>query len=161
MNHAPCEHCGGFPTPRKGQPRSVPQHKRFFALIKAAHFHWPETHKFQPVSEDHLRKWLTAKAGHRTVQTIETAGMQTEQMVAAIAAQVTRAGPWAVNVSAGTRFYSIIPDSIDFDTLPHMKACALFDAVSEIIEVETGIRCDDMIKTAPRKTRAFQAEAVA
>lgn len=158
MEH--CPECGYSPK-KNAKPRSVPQHRRFFALIKAAMYHWPESHGFKPTSEDHLRKWLTAKAGHRTIQTIDTEGMSVAQATAAISAQVGKSGPWTIHCHAGTRFYSITPDSIDFDSLPHLAACALFDDVAEIIEVETGIRCDEMIKHTPRTSKAYRAPEVA
>lgn len=145
-----CPACGYSPEPTKRKPRSVPQHRRYFALIRAAFYHWPETHAFKPMSEEHLRKWLQAKAGHRVIDTIDTAGMSPEQATASISRQVAKAGPFAFHSAVGTRFYSITSESIDFDTLPHLAACALFDSVAEVIEAETGIRCDDLIKTAPR-----------
>ena len=159
-----CPSCGTViepEAPKKGKPRSVPQHRRYFALIRAAFYHWPDKHSFRPMSEEHLRKWLQAKAGHRTVTTIDTAGMTNEQAAAAIAAQVKKAGPFAFHEAKGSRFYSIESVSVDFDTLPHLEACGLFDAVADIIEAETGLRCDDMISTAPRKARTFERSAAA
>ena len=35
--------------------------------------------------------------------------------------------------------------SIDFDTLPHLAACALFDAVADTIEAETGLKVDQIM----------------
>ena len=146
-----CPGCGEvLSEPKKGKPRSVPQHRRYFALIRAAMNHWPEKHEFRPHSEEHLRKWLQSKAGHRVVETVDTAGMTPEQATAVIAAQVRKAGPFAFHSVKGTRFYSIVSASVDFDTLPHLAACALFDDVADVIETETGIRCDDMITHTPR-----------
>lgn len=150
MKH--CPHCGVELTAEKkaGKPRSVPQHRRYFALIRAAYNHWPDSHAFRPMSEEHLRKWLQAKVGHRIVETVDTTGMTPEQASAAIAMQVRKCGPYAFHSAVGARFYSVVSDSIDFDTLPHLKACALFDDIAEMIEAETGIRCDDMITHTPR-----------
>lgn len=147
-----CPHCGcDTDKPKAGKPRSVPQHRRYFALIRAAMMHWPEGHRFQPAGEDHLRKWLQAKAGYRDVQTIDTANMTTTQAVAAIAAVIKQADAHHfVEAVAGT-FYVVTSKSIAFGELTHLAACALFDAVAEIIEIETGVRCDDMIRTTPRK----------
>ena len=151
--HNHCPGCGLDLTEKPSkvrQPRSVPQHRRYFALIRAAFNHWPERHELKPQSEEHLRKWLQAKAGHRVVETVDTAGMAPEQGLALMVAQINKAGPFAFHRSAGTRFYSITSASIDFDTLPHLAACALFDDVAEVIETETGIRCEDMITHTPR-----------
>ena len=48
--------------------RSLKHHKRLFGLIRAAFDLWPEGHEFQPETEDHLRAWLTIKAGHCEVK---------------------------------------------------------------------------------------------
>lgn len=149
-----CPHCGCDLTPeRKGKPRSVPQHRRYFALIRAAWMHWPDQHHFRPASEQHLRCWLQAKAGHRDVATIDTAAMTPAQAVAAVAAAIKQAGPHAFVSAVETKLYVITSKSIAFDTLPHLTACTLFDDVADVIEAETGIRADDMIRTTPRKSR--------
>lgn len=156
MKATSCEHCGGFPSPRKGTPRSVPQNRRYFALIRAAYNHWPQKTKdedekwFYPRSEEHLRHYLQAKVGYSIIDTLDVAGMTAEHACAQIAAQVMKAGPFSFQDSEGTCFFSTTSQSIDFDTLPHLKACALFDAVAELIEAETGIRVDDMLKFTPR-----------
>lgn len=158
MKH--CPDCGCELKPAKGRkPRSVPQHRRYFALIRAAYYHWPEAHEFRPQSEEHLRKWLQAKVGHRIVETVDTAGMSPEQASSAIASQVRKAGPFAFHSAVGTRFYSVVSESIDFDTLPHLKACALFDDIAELIEAETGQRCDDMITHTPRTSERYRVPA--
>lgn len=141
-----CPHCGADLTPeRKGKPRSVPQHRRYFALIRAAFDHWPEAHRFQPVTEERLRKWLQARAGYATVNTIDTAGLTNEQTVAALAAAVMIADPIHFVSAKGTRMHVIQSKSIDFDSLPHLAACALFDAVAEVIEAEAGLKPDQIM----------------
>ena len=45
------------------KPRSGPQHRRLFALIKPAWKHWPETHEVQCGSPEGLRDYLQIKAG--------------------------------------------------------------------------------------------------
>ena len=45
------------------KPRSTPQHRRFFALIKAAWKHWPSSHEVQAGSPEGLRDYLQIKAG--------------------------------------------------------------------------------------------------
>ena len=46
-----------------GKKRSSPQHRRFFALIKAAWKHWPSSHEVQAGSPEGLRDYLQIKAG--------------------------------------------------------------------------------------------------
>lgn len=151
-----CPHCGCDieTAPKRGKPRSVPQHRRYFAMIREAYHHWPDGHQFRPLSEEHLRKWLQAKAGHRVVDTIETDGMTPAQSVAVIAAAMKRAGPFAFVSATETKLHVVTSESIDFDTLPHLAACALFDDVAEVIEAETGLKVDQIMPpvTARRTT---------
>ena len=44
-----------------GKSRSTPQHRRYFALIKAAFKHWPESHDIQFGSAEGLRDYLQAQ----------------------------------------------------------------------------------------------------
>lgn len=142
----PCEHCGSFPSPKAGKPRSVPQNARFHALIKAAFLHWPErADLFQPGSEQHLRKWVQAKAGHRNVATVDVANMDQTQALVAVAAAIKAAGEHHYVEAAGTKFYIITSKSIAFDELPHLAACALFDDVADVIEAETGLKVDEIM----------------
>ena len=48
------------------KPRSNRQHNMLFRAIEVAYDTWPETHWFQPVSDDHLRYWLEVQAGWGT-----------------------------------------------------------------------------------------------
>lgn len=142
---APCEHCGGFPTPKTGKRRSVPQHRRYFALCRSAFLHWPEANDFKPHSETHLRRWLQCKSGYHTCQTIDTAGMTPEQSVSATAGALKKAGEHPFVKAVGTKLYVFESQSIDFNTLPHLDACALFDAVADVIEAETGLKVEQIM----------------
>ncbi len=159
-----CPHCGvELEAKPKGnsKPRSVPQHRRYFALVKAAHSHWPEHHRFQPMSEEHLRKWLQAKAGYATVRTVDTAGMDTQSAIVAVAAMLAAADPMHFTSVTGARFHVIESKSINFDTLPHLAACALFDAVADTIKAETGLDPDKImppVRQAASGKREMMAE---
>lgn len=149
-----CPHCGcDLETPKRGKPRSVPQHKRYFAMIRAAFSHWPEAHRFQPITEDRLRKWLQAKAGHALVKTVDTEGMTKDEAVVAIAAELSKADPIHFTSASRGRFYIVESKSIAFDTLPHLSACALFDAVAEVIEAESGVKIDDIMPPIQNRMR--------
>lgn len=141
-----CPHCGvELESKPKGKPRSVPQHRRYFALVRAAFSHWPETHRFKPMSEEHMRKWLQAKAGYANVRTVDTAGMDAQSAIVAVAAELAAADPMHFTSVKGARFHVIESKSIDFDSLPHLSACALFDAVSDTIRAETGLDPDKIM----------------
>lgn len=157
-----CPHCGvELESKTKGKPRSVPQHRRYFALIRAAFSHWPETHRFRPMSEEHMRKWLQAKAGHANIRTVDTAGMDAQSAIVAVAAQLAAADPMHFTSVKGARFHVIESKSIDFDSLPHLSACALFDAVADTIRAETGLDPDKImppVRQAASGKREMMAE---
>ena len=149
-----CPHCGVELEKPRGKPRSVPQHRRFFALVRAAHSHWPDTHRFRPMSEEHLRKWLQAKSGYANIRTVDTAGMDTQSAIVAVAAQLAAADPMHFTSVVGARFHVIESKSIDFDALPHLAACALFDAVADTIRAETGLDADAIMPPIRKQTTA-------
>lgn len=157
------DHCPGcgldLSQPKRGKPRSVPQHRRYFAMIRAAHAHWPESHRFKPISDDRLRKWLQAKAGYAVVKTVDVSTMTRDQAVLAIAAELANADPVHFTSATVNAFYVIESKSIDFDTLPHLSACALFDAVADTIEAETGLKVADIMpplrERKPAKVETF------
>ena len=139
MSH--CPHCGvEIEAKPKGRPRSVPQHRRYFAMIRALFSHWPEDHRFQPATEEHLRKGLQCRAGRAVVKTVDAGAMTKDQLVAAIAAEIMAADPIHFTSARDDKFFVIQSESIDFDSLPHLAACALFDAVQETAEAETGLK---------------------
>jgi len=159
------DHCPGcgldLSQTRRGKPRSVPQHKRFFAMIRAAHSHWPAGHRFKPINDDHLRKWLQAKAGHAIVTTIDTVGLETNAAILLIAAGLSAAKDHTFPFAADGKFYIFQSESIAFDTLPHLSACALFDAVADTIEAETGLKVTDIMpairERKPAKVETFES----
>lgn len=157
-----CPHCGcEIEAKPKGRPRSVPQHRRYFALVKAAFSHWPEKHRFRPMTEEHLRKWLQAKAGYANIQMVDTAGMDGPTAIVAVAAMLAAADPIHFTAIKGSRFYVVSSRSINFDELPHLEACALFDAVADVIRAETGLEPDEImppIRKAPTGRREMLAE---
>lgn len=156
-----CPHCGAeLDQKPKGKPRSVPQHRRYFALCRAAFSHWPEMHRFKPMSEEHLRKWLQAKAGYANVRTVDTAGMDAQSAIVAVAAELAAADPMHFTSVKGAKFHVIESKSIDFDSLPHLSACALFDAVADTIRAETGLD-PDKIMPPVRAAKAVKREMMA
>ena len=138
--------CEGCPA-RQG--RSLPQHRRYFSLIAAAHHHWPENHDFQPESVDHLRKWLQCKAGHYTTTRIEVpsaepAIMRLARLSAEAAIKASGGTAWIKPFDGGVVVF--VPISIAFDKLDHRGACKLFDEVAGVIEAEIGIKADHLLK---------------
>ena len=129
------------------KPRSLPQHNRLFAVIRAVFHHWPESHKkFQPDSPEHLRAWLLVKSGHRIIKTFhlpEDASNVAALFPVAIMA-LTGGHSWAW--SKGNDLFLCMAESIAFDKLGHNAFCALIDDIYSIIRAETGLDPDQLLK---------------
>lgn len=139
-----CPHCG-----KGGKRRSIEQHRRYFALCKLAFDNWPETHDFQPDNVEHLRKWLQIKSGYRTVQEIEVARTDPQSlkiMEATLRAAMKATSDYAWTVTHGKKLYVIASKSIAFDKISHGEFCTLNNLVQEVIEAETGISTDDLMR---------------
>lgn len=65
------DHCPSCGCVIGRNTRSGQDHRRFFALIKAAYLNWPESVAFQPSSEDQCRAFLLCKAGWTNVAKVE------------------------------------------------------------------------------------------
>lgn len=61
-----CPHCGSASDANE-KPRSLPQLRRYFAMIRSAFHHWPETAQIQFASEEECRKHLQMQAGWREI----------------------------------------------------------------------------------------------
>ena len=132
-------------------PRSLPDHKRFFGVIRAAYHHWPESHEFQPDNDEHLRKGLLCKAGYRDVTTIpiefadDQPGLVRLITIAAEAA-VKAAGGYAFMRPHGEGIAVFSAKSIKWDCLDQKAFHAIRDAVETVIETETGLKPDEILK---------------
>lgn len=137
--------------PLTGKPRSYEQHKRFFAMCRQAYLHWPETHDEQFSNETDCRKYLTMKAGWRDIASKVTLTGIREDKAILLATAVLSGLPkdlYARPVLHNGQLIVWVPRSIAYATMPHLEFCALSDAVSEVIEAETGIKVEDMLKEA-------------
>jgi hypothetical protein len=129
-----------------GKPRSLDQHKRFFGLVRAAFHHWPEVHDQQFADETECRKFLIMKAGWRDLRlSLPLSGIRAPAAIALVTAALRSAGSHAaVRVDKGT-LYVWTPKSINFAAMPHLEFCALSDAVSQTIELETGLSSEELL----------------
>ena len=133
------------------EPRSLAQLRRYFAMIRAAFHHWPESHERQFASEEECRKWLQMKAGHREIgATIPLTGMSKERAMLLAEAAIRAAGSYAVPVIHGDTLAIWRPKSIAFSKLGHKEACRLFDDVADVIRAETGIDPEEMMRETER-----------
>lgn len=145
-----CPHCG-CEIEASDKRRSLPHLRRYFALIRAAYHHWPETHATQFSDETECRKWLQMKAGHREIGArIPLVGMNKDRAVALVEAAIRAAGSYAVPLMHGGDLVVFVPRSIAFGKLSHLAACDLFNSVADVIKAETGIDADKLLREHER-----------
>lgn len=129
----------------RNKQRSLQQHKRFFAVVAAAHHHWPESHKFQPENAEHLRSWLLVRAKHMTVKSFflsDDAG-EYARIIPVVMASMLGKHAWCKAI--GNELQVCVPMSISFDKVGHQEFQAINDAVDEIIRAETGLDPDALL----------------
>ena len=132
-------------------PRSLPDHRRFFGLIKAAYQHWPEQHEFQPDDQTHLRKWLLCKAGYRTQTVIPTDYAEDQPalqklILIGVEGAVKAADGYAFVRLIGKQIVVFKAQSIKFDKLTRAKWGPLREAVEAVIEAEMDVSADELLR---------------
>lgn len=143
-----CPHCGCELISHDGRkPRSIDQHRRYFAVMRAAFTHWPETHERQFANAEELRAYLQMKAGHREVGAqIPLSGMSKERAMLLAEAAIRGAGSYAMPVIHGDTLVIFKPKSIAFAKLGHQAFCALNSDIDAMIEQEIGVSADRLLK---------------
>lgn len=136
--HDHCPECGCEIGAKKR--RSVPDHRRLFALIKQAFDNWPEANEFAPENPEHLRAWLVCKAGWREAIAYDL-GERADAAVVALALQAgIKAAKGVGFVKVHGRSVAVItPKSMDFRSMGQAEFGLLRDAITDIIKAETGI----------------------
>lgn len=120
-------------------------------MCKAAYLHWPEKHNEQFSSLEDCRKYLTMKAGWRDISSkITLTGIREDKALMLVTAVLSglKKNAHARPVIWNGQLIVWEPRSIAYDKMPHLEMCALSDAVSEVIEAETGMKVDDMMQVA-------------
>ncbi len=156
-----CPACGVelIPPEHSGKPRSYQQHKRFFGMIRAAYFHWPEGYSVQfnkldrHRGEHECRMWLLARVGHGTLAGSVPVLNMSEVAARRLATECLRlAGADAVTIVKGGEIKVIIPGSIAFEDNggpSHTEFCAISDKVQTVIEEVCGAPMDQLLSTTP------------
>ena len=147
-----CPHCGGMLV----KPRSIADHRRFFAAISRATAAWPHAHEFQPSDSEHLRAYLLVTAGYHDVQTVDIAWALNEEnpnLLAlarlAVEASVTAAlsrGDYVFTRPRGDVVEILHPKSLNFQTLSQKEFGPLREACEEIIELAIGCKVDQLLR---------------
>lgn len=141
-----CPECGVVLT----KHRSGPDHRRFFALIRKAFDQWPETHEFTPDNPEHLRAWLTCKAGYRDSTPIHLPEEATESMRVlfrlGLEAAIRAANGYAFVTPYRDAVAVHTPKSIAWDKLNQREFGALRTAVEDVIKAEIGLDADQLLE---------------
>ena len=148
-----CPHCQCDIDPAKGAPRSLAQMRRFFGVLRAMQSHWPESAEFQPESEEHLRKYVLVKAGHRDATDIpvpyaEDQPSVTKLVAISVEGAVRAAGAFAFirPHPRGGMVRVFRAKSIAFDKLEQAEFNKLNDEVEAIYKAETGLDADELLQ---------------
>lgn len=142
-----CPGCGLDLTPER-RGRSTPQHRRFFAIIKAAYLHWPPSAEFRPRNADHLRYYLEMRADHCTVTTTARIRSADPEKVY----QLVRA---FLKHSEDERLFADLDGdllvqkrtkSISYEAMDSRDFSRLKDDVCDIIKAETGMDAELLLR---------------
>lgn len=71
-------------------PRNAARHRLFFAILKPAFQHWPESAPWQPTDTEDLRAKLLTEVGWCEVEELKFAGTSKKQMLTALAAFMSK-----------------------------------------------------------------------
>lgn len=139
-----CPHCRKL--------RSSEDHRRFFAVVRAAFDSWPEKHVFEPMNEEHLRSWLICRAGWRDATPIELPDGMTAAMIdrvrLVIEAAIRAAGTHCFLVQHKDAVYVVRPKSIAYGAMGQAEFGALREAVEQVIEAEIGVSAETLLNGA-------------
>lgn len=144
MKRCPC--CGCDIT-GNDKPRSLPQLRRFFAMIRSAYHHWPETSEQQFSSDEGLRKYLTMRAGWRDVAArIPLVGVNTDITKMIVTQAFKAAGTHAWPVIHKSELVIWVPRSISFHSMGPLEFGQLSDAVAVVIKDMTGLDVEQAMR---------------
>jgi hypothetical protein len=135
-----CPRCG------TAKPRSVEQHRRYFALMRAVFHHWPEAHKTQFSDAEECRVWLQMKAGHREIGVRMLLGDDRNHDLFIAEAAIRGVGSYAVPVIHGDELIVFKPKSIAFNSLGQDAFSKLNDEIDAVIKAETGLDAEQLLK---------------
>lgn len=159
-----CPHCGGVLETHK-KVRSLPDHRRFFALIRAAFEQWPLNHEFQPLSAEHLRAWLLCKVRYHQIEMIDVGtdifdglDADTKALVDFVVRSAvhrsieaaTRESGFAFDKPYGSGIAIFRPKSIDFESMDQKDFGELRQAVEEVIESIIGVDAEKLLRETER-----------
>jgi hypothetical protein len=147
-----CPHCG---CELERKSRSLQDHRRLFGLLRAAYLQWPETHSFQPSSEEELRAYLLISAGHFDVTSIPAPEACSEHppimqlfrlaVEATVSALSRKFGYCDIRISTGG-VEILTAKSIDFRTVGQREFGPIREAMESLIEDAVGVKSDQLLR---------------
>jgi predicted amidophosphoribosyltransferase len=142
-----CPNCEAtFDLNKIGKPRSINQHRRFWAVMHALWHHWPETEAEQFSTMNDLRLHVTMACGWRKeAARIPISGMKLEHAKLLAEAAIKAAGANAAIRIHKDNVVIFVPVSIRFDRLAHLKFCALNADVDAFVASKLGITADELL----------------
>lgn len=164
----PCPLCGH----QDATVRSLPAHRRLFAIFNAAFEHWPEFNAetgeviaFRPDSMEHLRKWLTAKAGYRKIVEVSIEDIDDDFRPEVVRAMKTLIGSiqlikddYVFVEFWRNKVYAIIPDSLNFEKMKQVQFADCSAKIENVIYEVTGIDADWFISGSRRRKSKNKSE---
>lgn len=141
-----CPSCGSDIS-GNDKPRSLPQLRRYFSMIRSAYHHWPETSDVQFSSEDECRKHLQMRAGWRDVAArIPLVGVNLDITKMIVSQAFKAAGTHAWPVIHKSELVIWVPRSIAFHSMGPQEFGQLSDAVAVVIKDMTGLDVEQMLR---------------
>ncbi len=146
-----CPECGFV----LGGDRSLPDLRRFFAVLRAAHAHFPESHPLASSNVEQFRARLLIEAGHAHVATVEIPESYGESQTDRDRFRTVMDG--AFRASDGRSCYRHLrvrdaaveimrPRSISFPANRQREFNDVRDAVEHIIELAIGVPIERLLR---------------
>ena len=136
-----CPCCGQ----EKQSPRNQARHKLFFAILPKAFENWPSAYEeFQPMSTEHLRKWLIYKAGWCTMRELAIEGPNKRIVVAALKFFLESGNHETFYTTTKTSIREYRPRSIAWNKCREDDFKRILNTATEIIETVTGVPIEQL-----------------
>jgi len=155
-----CDDCGFIIGRRR---RSVPDHRRLFALIRKAFLHWPASHSMQFGTEMAFRSWLLIQAGHFVVHFVpypefpfDTASTWARPFMEPLKKLFKLVIETTITVFDGQKGYSetrftaagieiLRPTSLSFQNVDQTRFGEIRDAIENTIETAIGADAQQLL----------------
>jgi hypothetical protein len=138
-----CKCCGQeIPSPRNAE-----RHKLFFAILPKAFSNWPTGYEeFQPMSTEHLRKWLIYKSGWCTMRELAIEGPNKRIVVAALKFFLESGNQETFYTTTSKSVREYRPKSIAWNKCKESDFKTVLDRSFEIIESIIGMPIEQLKK---------------